>query len=449
MSAFTRLFLIVLVSSHILSCFSNNTPKEHFFLKILNNGQIVGILEEKIESRKGLIHYEKSIQYISGEFIRSKFTIAHDFSSFDGEITKKNGEKIIIKRGKAKIFRKRKTENYRVFPGVLPSSVVHLYIHELLREEKEVPDKITIFYENTGDIFEVEIKILNKERDNVEIHYFFDKINLSMHELFFIKKKVYFMFSPPVYLLDCRLEKELIPWIKKEVMKQSRDVAVYKSFRGFFNVTSLFYRLFFCGSFSIPQNNIQEIIEEGNNNSEHVILLKLRKMHKIVDSDKIERFRKYVLSLNHSTEINELTYKITRGETERQKKIEKILEWIKENIKPTDDGPFEPDLVLKHRKGDCQGISNLFLAMCSALNIFGRAVAGIVIFHQDEKYFYSFHQWVELWEEDYWIPYDPTFGFTGIGLNYIKLLNLEKRIDLLKMASALKCLKVEIIEEEQ
>jgi transglutaminase-like putative cysteine protease len=83
--------------------------------------------------------------------------------------------------------------------------------------------------------------------------------------------------------------------------------------------------------------------------------------------------------------------------------------------------------------------------MCSSLNIPARAVVGLIIHKQNGKYFYSFHQWVELLEGSYWIPYYPTFGTRGVGLNYIKLIEVEKKIDFLKLLNALN-INLEIME---
>ena len=131
-------------------------------------------------------------------------------------------------------------------------------------------------------------------------------------------------------------------------------------------------------------------------------------------------------------------------------KVKLIFNWIDRNIKRDNIELYEPFLVLKEKRGDCQGISNLFLAMCSSLNIPARAAVGVIIREFKKGVFkYAFHQWTEIKLDGQWVFIDPTFNTWGIGLNYIKFFDLEKQIDLLKLIPYTEKLKINIIGEEK
>ncbi len=443
-----KLFLIIFINTQVLLYPLGNQKESHRTFKIWNSGEMVGILKEKREDQKGFIKYEKHLRYISGEHINSEFRIKSDFSYFNGKILKNGKEQVFITNRYIKTSNNGNIKSYKLPSATLPSSIMHLYIHDMLKKGNELPNKMSIFYENTGDILDVKIKKINRERC-IEIKYFFDKIKIQFGELFFPEKDAYFIQCDPIYFIDERLENEIIPWVKNEIMEQNNIVPVFEEFMGFSNATSILYKLTLTSNISIPKDCRQNIINERKNGGEKTFLLKVTRDNVIRSEEYTKKYNEYLLSFNFSAKIKKLTNRITRNTTDQREKIEKIMEWIKENINPLDNGSFEPEIVLKSKKGDCQGISNLFLTMCSALKIPGRAVIGVIILNQNKNYFYSFHQWVEVWEEDHWVPYDPTFGLRGIGLNYIKLLNLEKKLDLLKLINVLKNLKIEIIEEEQ
>ncbi|MCP2604393.1 transglutaminase domain-containing protein [Candidatus Aminicenantes bacterium AC-708-M15] len=440
---FLSIFLIILISLFILG----NQEEFYRIFKIVDNRKVVGILKEKIKNQKKLIKYEKDLHYFSGEHIKFDFRIKPDFSNFNGKILKNKNEQFFITDKYVKI--RTKENNIRIyrFPlKVLPSSILNLYIHTILKKDKELPRKISIFYENTLDLLEVEIKKIDKKRW-IEIEYFFDKINIKIKKLYFPKRDAYIIYCPPIYFIDDKIDNDTLAIIFREVIGENNTVSTPEKFTGIFNTNSILYKITSIQYLSIPEDNRQIIVNEVKNGNEITLLLKVSKNNNIRDGENPEKYRDFVLSftnLDELYEIKRVAYEITKYTKNRRKKIKKIIEWIKEEITRVKEGPFNPVEVFRNKKGDCQGISNLFLLMCSVLNIHGRVVVGIIIFNQNQKYLYSFHQWVELWEGNYWIPYDPTFGLVKIGSNYIKLLNLEKKLDLLKLINALN-LKVEII----
>jgi|GEM_PF-2940537 len=409
--------------------------------KIWNSSEIIGIYHEKINYGKSFLQYVKHLYYFTGENIHSKFILTPDLLCIKGEIVRNNKPWIDIIKGSIRIQKDGIIKNFKLPNNVIPSSLLQLYIHDKLKNCIEIPDKIPVFYENTGDIIEVKIKIKYKEI-SIEIEYFFDKINLLMIEEFFPRMYTWFVRCGSIYLID-----ESLPWklisINNNLESNPRVIAPSK-FQGFGENNFVFYRIICNSSFSFFEDLRQRIIKQEKVGNENIVLLKVSKENLIEKKKEFKEHSNYTLSFYKPREIKELIIKITKNVFEQERKIEKMLNWIKENIIPTQDGPLDPYEVLKRKKGDCQGISNLFLAMCDEVGIKGRPVIGIVIFKKNDGYSFSFHQWVEVVKENYWVSIDPTFGMREIGLNYIKLFNLEEKIDLLKLAN-LSNFKIEIM----
>ncbi|MCM8804423.1 MAG: transglutaminase-like domain-containing protein [Candidatus Omnitrophica bacterium] len=437
-NAFMRLFLIVLIWNQVLV--SQESPRWTRTLKILRMGVFEGKIIENIKETVNNIYYEKKLINKKGEEeIHFKFVIEKDFSFTRGKI-KKKGESFSIRTGKTyKIGKK----SYSLPKNVLPSSIVHLYTHRKLKKGEKLASNLNVFYENTMDIFEMRIENFNKN-NYVDIFYMVDKLNLRIREIYFYDEDIYCLILGQVLIFDERLENKLILGLLTNKDERSNRVIVHPQFDGFSKGDFIIYKLTFSESFSLPEDYRQKIINKFQDKNSAMYIIKILKNYQ-----KNYPLGNYKCSssdffIKKSAAITKLTQNILKGSKEEKEKIQRIIGWIKWNIKPSQEENFEPEIVLNKKKADCQGITNLFLAMCSVLNIPGRRVVGIVLNKQKNNFVYSFHQWVELCLNGNWVPLDPTIGSTEVGLNYIKLANIERNIDYLKLISALN-LKLEII----
>ena len=87
--------------------------------------------------------------------------------------------------------------------------------------------------------------------------------------------------------------------------------------------------------------------------------------------------------------------------------------WIREKVKLLD--PQSKRLgaasAIRELTGDCDELSDLFIAICRAANIPCRRVVGL-FYHGREARSFDWHAWAEVRTgKDTWIPFDPSLGF--------------------------------------
>ena len=407
-------------------------------LKIYKNEEIIGTVEEKLECRKGFLFFKKNLQYISGEKIETKFKISKDFSYFKGYVRKNNKRKTVISNEDICFKEKR----------ILPSSILQLYIHKLIKEKESLPSKTHTFYEPKGEILNVKIKC-KKQNNFFVLNYFFEEIGVNILEIFAPENNMYYQKAGNICLVDERIEKEMLSKIKNNLTVSDNRVNVPEDFvddfSEFSKVHSILYEIRASSVFFIEEDNRQKIVSPVEKNVVNTIMLKVSERENI--GNKIDSlYAKYIQSLDKFYKIDSLTLYITQNERSKNEKVRKVIDWLSQNIASKSNGPVNPILVLENREGDCQGISNLFLLMVSSLNIPARAVVGIVVSKQNNGYFWHFHQWTEVWERGNWKSYDPAFGTCKIRPNYIKLFTMKKGIDILKVVNAVD-LKIRIVKQ--
>ena len=106
------------------------------------------------------------------------------------------------------------------------------------------------------------------------------------------------------------------------------------------------------------------------------------------------------------------------GRTRRvQRAGELLAEWVDREIvlEPSQE-PVTARNVLERRAGDASGKAVLFVAMCRAVGIPARPVAGFV--YRDGHF--TYHTWAEMWLTE-WIAVDPTLGQPAADASHIRL----------------------------
>lgn len=450
-----RIFLKNSVSLLISVCFivsfpfhirGNEYRKSRTF-QVWNNGLLSGKIQETVKQRENAIGFEKKITYLSGKTITYNFTIKDDFSSYQGKIIRSGGQTIDIDDRTLTISKNGLVKTVEFEKGVIPSNLMHQYIHRLLRIKKQLPADFRIIYENTGDVFNVALK-QSKVENFLKIQYKVKALNMEIHETYFPAEDAYCLEAGSLYIIDETLKSHPLWKLGKFMLRPGRNVLVPPGFSGFTGKKQVEYRLTFPFTVTLPGDSRQIILKKETINKERVYYLKVSPISpsfKIKDNGYHNDYDNYVRSFVHLEELKTLGVEVSKGAGNNHQKIQKILSWIRGNISLSNAELIEPHLVLKEKRGECQGISNLFLAMCSGIKIKGRVAIGLVIINLNNSYTYAFHQWVELWEGDGWTPYDPTAGKRGIGLNFIKLFDLKKKADVLKLTAFLKIHKVEIL----
>lgn len=127
---------------------------------------------------------------------------------------------------------------------------------------------------------------------------------------------------------------------------------------------------------------------------------------------------------SENLEIRKLANSLAKGEDDAYKILFKLSKWVNTNIEY--DLRYADDLlkasdVLLVRKGTCNEITTLFIALARALNLPVRYISGYSYGTYGEEGFEN-HAWSEAWLPEYgWIPVDPTYGeFGWLDVSHIK-----------------------------
>jgi len=107
---------------------------------------------------------------------------------------------------------------------------------------------------------------------------------------------------------------------------------------------------------------------------------------------------------------------IIESETDARKAVDKIFQWVYENIekKPTLSVPSALE-VLETKQGDCNEHAVLFTALCRAVGVPARRCAGIVFVNNG----FYYHAWSEVFLGK-WVSVDPTLKQFPADVTHIK-----------------------------
>lgn len=118
-------------------------------------------------------------------------------------------------------------------------------------------------------------------------------------------------------------------------------------------------------------------------------------------------------------EVSELAEDLANGRNDLFDVLSSFARWIKQNIEYSTKGRLAEESmsaswVLQNKKGACDEMTILFMALARAVNIPVRYVSGIAYSNIEEVKGWMAHAWAEaFFPESGWVPFDITYGQLG------------------------------------
>lgn len=113
--------------------------------------------------------------------------------------------------------------------------------------------------------------------------------------------------------------------------------------------------------------------------------------------------------------IKRTSERLNRSSRDMEDFVSHAFTWVRDNVKLREPQPnrFGAAHAIRELAGDCDEMSDLFIALCRASNIPCRRVVGL-FYHgrQSEPRPFDWHAWAEVrGSGDAWIPFDPSLNF--------------------------------------
>ncbi len=163
---------------------------------------------------------------------------------------------------------------------------------------------------------------------------------------------------------------------------------------------------------SIPSFPPRQIVESKRNG---VLRVRVQRKH-LTDKRNMDKLTKAEpLIESDSPEIRKVAYEIAGGKNSKPPRgrvakelMRKVSVWVFRNLRKTSSLGMPSALdVLRSGEGDCNEHAVLATAILRAMGIPARIVFGLVY---DSGYFY-YHAWVEGFDGEKWIEFDPTWNY--------------------------------------
>lgn len=145
--------------------------------------------------------------------------------------------------------------------------------------------------------------------------------------------------------------------------------------------------------------------------------------------EKLNNIDEYVGYLSSTEKIDSNNIDAKREYDDLFFEVSNTAFWVKKNINydlesVAAEANQKASWVLENKKGVCDELTNLFIAMCRAKGIPAKFVSGIAY---NEELGWGAHGWAEVYFSNYgWVPFDITFGqFGWIDSKHIKMQEKE------------------------
>lgn len=143
-----------------------------------------------------------------------------------------------------------------------------------------------------------------------------------------------------------------------------------------------------------------------------------------------------------SEEIRRLARQISSGKKNPVEIAKSVSDWVYGNLEKVSVLSMPSAVeVLRSRRGDCNEHAILSVAILRALKIPSRVAFGLV--YNEGAFFY--HAWVEFYDGEKWISFDPTWGLFPADILRIKIGdgNVSEWIEVLKYVGKIKITFIE------
>ncbi|MEM3585538.1 MAG: transglutaminase-like domain-containing protein [Candidatus Woesearchaeota archaeon] len=129
-------------------------------------------------------------------------------------------------------------------------------------------------------------------------------------------------------------------------------------------------------------------------------------------------------------EFSGLASEITKGSSSLFEAASRISYWVSKNVKYDAEfgsAVYDSKWVLENRRGTCDEFATLFIALCRAVGIPARYVAGIAYSNLEGADGFESHAWAEVYFPTYgWVPFDPTYNQHGyVDVSHIPFIYSE------------------------
>lgn len=115
-----------------------------------------------------------------------------------------------------------------------------------------------------------------------------------------------------------------------------------------------------------------------------------------------------------------LARRITRGEKDPIAASERIVAWMRHNLKQRQGVNASTAMeVLKTKTGDCTEHSLLFVTLARACGIPARQASGVAFVREDQPSFY-WHEWAEIHDGRQWVTVDPTWNQIRVDATHLE-----------------------------
>lgn len=113
--------------------------------------------------------------------------------------------------------------------------------------------------------------------------------------------------------------------------------------------------------------------------------------------------------------IRQTSERIRRSSSSVEDFLSRAFLWVRDNVKLREPEPIRlgASRAIRERTGDCDELSDLFIALCRASGVPCRRVVGL-FYHgrEDGQKSFDWHAWAEVrLSKDVWVPFDPSLDF--------------------------------------
>jgi hypothetical protein len=129
--------------------------------------------------------------------------------------------------------------------------------------------------------------------------------------------------------------------------------------------------------------------------------------------------------------VRETASAIVGNAEDPEQRVERLLAWMRANIRRTPVDAYSALDVLERREAECQGHAYLLAAFARSLGLPTRVVNGLAYSEQFQGFLY--HTWVETRIGSSWEAIDPTFAQRRADATHLKLIEGESAGDLLPL----------------